>query len=97
MSIGFTDRIPVCSGGKVVNLGPDSPPEEGAVRGEELGAAPNFGRRMERKMERARVFQRDMGKEGFYVGVRHQTCIILDVKLLVFRGLYHRVGFIFLR
>jgi len=64
MSMGFTDRTPVFSGGKVVNLGPDSPPEEGAVRGEELGAAPNFGRRMERKIERARVFQRDMSKEG---------------------------------
>tara|TARA_Y100000766_G_C18347007_1_gene337566 strand:+ start:244 stop:498 length:255 start_codon:yes stop_codon:yes gene_type:complete len=69
MSMGFTDRTPVFSGGKVVNRGPDSPPEEGAVRGEELGAAPNFGRRMERKMERARVFQRDMSKEGFFVGV----------------------------
>ena len=69
MSMGFTDRTPVFSGGKVVNLGPDSPPEEGAVRGEELGAAPNFGRRMERKMERARVFQRDMSKEGFFVEV----------------------------
>ena len=97
MSMGFTDSTPVFSGGKVVNRGPDSLPEEGAVRGEELGAAPNFGRRMERKMERARVFQRDMSNEGFFVEDRHQTCKRLDVKLLVCRGLYHRAGFIFLR
>ena len=58
--MGFTDKIPVSCGGKVVNLGPAFPPEEGGVRGEELGAASNSGKRTESNTAEAKVFQRDM-------------------------------------
>tara|TARA_B100000674_G_C37433204_1_gene730430 strand:+ start:197 stop:325 length:129 start_codon:yes stop_codon:yes gene_type:complete len=41
MSIGLIDEIPVSSGGKVENRSAELPPEEGIVRGVELGAAHN--------------------------------------------------------